>query len=96
MPEQSSYTAFNVQYIYSISLFPGNETNNLCVVIMQLNPMAFTNLDLCMCVLPVRVKKVIDISKLLAQLKAEMTDTAFPRMPVGKMAHKTTCTTKDG
>lgn len=37
----------------------------------------------------------MDISKLVAQLKAEITDTAFPRMPVGKMALKTTCTTKD-
>jgi len=51
------------------------------------------NLSVLVCVLPVMVRKVIDMSKFVAQLKAEMTDTAFPRMPVGKIALKTTWTT---
>lgn len=40
------------------------------------------------------VRKVIDMSRFMAQLKAETADTAFPLIPVGKISLKTTYTTE--
>lgn len=42
------------------------------------------------CGLPVSVRNVMDMSRFIAQLKAETTDTAFPLIPVGKISLKTT------
>lgn len=43
------------------------------------------------------VRKVMEMSRFVAQLTADTTDTAFPLTPVGKSSLKTTYTTgKEG
>lgn len=42
---------------------------------------------------PVTVRKVMEMSRFVAQLTADTTDTALPRTPIGNISLRTTYTT---